>query len=424
MMASHRALSRLAHQHRRLSALSLQPTPPFVLERFFAAHEFSCKHALCSSDTEAVSLADTVARMSGDTRALWDSLSLGYTETRGHPRMLELLAEDYDGLAPANFQELAPQEAILLTFAALLEPGDAVVATAPGYQSFFTCAEAAGGVVKAWRPRFDGGAAHFDVADLERLCAAHRPTCVAVNFPHNPTGALPSEEEWARVVDVCDAHGAYLFADEIYRGLGRTLPAAAAAYGRGISLGGLSKSLGMPGVRAGWLAAEDDAFLTRVAELRARPPAPSGSFRRATPSVAGLHDDLLVGAVADFSHRRARGQGRAAAAEQRVRGRGARGGVGRPGRARGQADLGPGPRRRARRLDPAETRVRGRVRRCAPGVGRRAVATTVDGLRRGRRPRARGLRPRGLAGAHGQVARDARRRGPPGDGAPSRVTLF
>ncbi|EGB11186.1 hypothetical protein AURANDRAFT_21273 [Aureococcus anophagefferens] len=262
-MASHRAVSRLAHQHRRLSALSLQPTPPFVLERFFAAHEFSCKHALCSSDTEAVSLADTVARMSGDTRALWESLSLGYTETRGHPRMLELLAEDYDGLAPANFQELAPQEAILLTFAALLEPGDAVVATAPGYQSFFTCAEAAGGVVAEWRPRFDGGAARFDVADLERLCAAHRPKCIAVNFPHNPTGALPSEEEWARVVDVCDAHGAYLFADEIYRGLGRTLPAAAAAYGRGISLGGLSKSLGMPGVRAGWLAAKDDAFLTR-----------------------------------------------------------------------------------------------------------------------------------------------------------------
>ena len=327
MMASHRAVSRLAHQRRRLSALSLQPTPPFVLERFFAAHEFSCKHALCSSDTEAVSLADTVARMSGDTRALWESLSLGYTETRGHPRMLELLAEDYDGLAPANFQELAPQEAILLTFAALLEPGDAVVATAPGYQSFFTCAEAAGGVVKAWRPRFDGSAVHFDVEDLERLCAAHRPTCVAVNFPHNPTGALPSEEEWARVVDVCDAHGAHLFADEIYRGLGRTLPAAAAAYGRGISLGGLSKSLGMPGVRAGWLAAKDDNFLKRVAELRARPPAPSGSLRRATPSVAGLHDDLLVGAVADFGHRRARGPRRAAAAEQRVRGRGARRGV-------------------------------------------------------------------------------------------------
>ncbi|KAH8050792.1 transferase [Aureococcus anophagefferens] len=256
-----------------MMASSRRPTPPFVLERFFAAHEFSCKHALCSSDTEAVSLADTVARMSGDTRALWESLSLGYTETRGHPRMLELLAEDYDGLAPANFQELAPQEAILLTFAALLEPGDAVVATAPGYQSFFTCAEAAGGVVAEWRPRFDGGAARFDVADLERLCAAHRPTCVAVNFPHNPTGALPSEEEWARVVDVCDAQGAYLFADEIYRGLGRTLPAAAAAYGRGISLGGLSKSLGMPGVRAGWLAAEDDALLARAscARVRRRP---------------------------------------------------------------------------------------------------------------------------------------------------------
>ena len=46
---------------RRLSRLTVGRTPAFALERYFAEHEFTCKHALCSSDTEAISLAETVA---------------------------------------------------------------------------------------------------------------------------------------------------------------------------------------------------------------------------------------------------------------------------------------------------------------------------------------------------------------------------
>ena len=211
---------------------------------------------------------DVLALMDAETRRLWDEQSLGYTEVKGHPAMLALLAEAY-GLEPHCFQEVAPQEGILLAYAALLEPGDGVVCTAPGYQSFHTCAEQAGGAVTFWQCRVDESGARFDVDDLEAACdATPHLKVVSVNFPHNPTGALPSSEEWARIVAICEARGAYLFADEIYRGLGPTLESAATAYDRGISLGGLSKSMGMPGVRIGWLATRDVRFLRRVAELR------------------------------------------------------------------------------------------------------------------------------------------------------------
>ena len=43
---------------------------------------------------------------------------------------------------------------------------------------------------------------------------------VVVNFPHNPTGCLPSQEEWGALVACCRSKGAWLFSDEMYRHLG------------------------------------------------------------------------------------------------------------------------------------------------------------------------------------------------------------
>ena len=40
---------------------------------------------------------------------------------------------------------------------------------------------------------------------------------VFVNFPHNPSGAVASREEWDGIVECCQQSGAYLFSDEMYR---------------------------------------------------------------------------------------------------------------------------------------------------------------------------------------------------------------
>ena len=59
----------------------------------------------------------------------------------------------------------------------------------------------------------------------------------------------------------------------MYRGLEHagtaTLPAACDAYpARGISLSGLSKTVGLPGLRIGWLASQDEQFMARVGQLK------------------------------------------------------------------------------------------------------------------------------------------------------------
>lgn len=58
---------------------------PFRLARYFAAHEFTAKHLLCSSDPESISVKALLALEPGSEHGLQDTW-LGYTEYPGAPR--------------------------------------------------------------------------------------------------------------------------------------------------------------------------------------------------------------------------------------------------------------------------------------------------------------------------------------------------
>ena len=80
-----------------------------------------------------------------------------------------------------------------------------------------------------------------------------------INSPHNPTGHCFSEKQLREIAELCRAHGIYLFSDEVYHDLFwdpliPRPPAACDIYDRAISLGVLSKSYGLPGLRIGWVA--------------------------------------------------------------------------------------------------------------------------------------------------------------------------
>eukprot|EP00882_Tetradesmus_deserticola_P021195 GHRQ01022944.1.p1 GENE.GHRQ01022944.1~~GHRQ01022944.1.p1 ORF type:complete len:239 (+),score=86.28 GHRQ01022944.1:220-936(+) len=95
---------------------------------------------------------------------------------------------------------------------------------------------------------------------------------VVVNFPHNPTGATLSPDDWHALIARCREVGAWLFSDEMYRFTelppSRPLPAAAVCYERGVSLAGLIKAWGLPGLRLGWLACQDQQLLQDVLALK------------------------------------------------------------------------------------------------------------------------------------------------------------
>ena len=90
---------------------------------------------------------------------------------------------------------------------------------------------------------------------------------IVINFPHNPTGALPTADEFFEILDLAAERGIIVFSDEMYRWFEYDpedrLPAAAEAYPDAVSLGGLSKSFGMPGLRVGWLVTQNADFLAQ-----------------------------------------------------------------------------------------------------------------------------------------------------------------
>ncbi len=243
---------------------------PFAIERYFATYEFDLRYLLSSSDCESLTLAETLAMADPECRALWDGLSLGYTESPGLSLLRAEIAAMYGSVAPEQVIEVVPEEGIFLAMQAILEPGDHVVAAFPAYQSLYAVAESIGCEVSRWEPDEAAGW-RFDAADLRRLM---RPSTrlVVLNAPHNPTGFLPTGEEFAAIVAVAREAGAWFFSDEMYRYLERDpsdrLPAAVDLYERAVSLSGMSKAFSMPGVRVGWLATTDAGLMARIAELK------------------------------------------------------------------------------------------------------------------------------------------------------------
>ena len=244
--------------------------PPFELERYFARYEFSARYLLSSSDCEALSLEELLRMASDQTRRLWEALKLGYTESTGHPRLRESIAGIYNGLDVEDTLVAVPEEGIFLLMHALLKPGDHIVCTFPGYQSLYEIPRAIGCRVSQWEPDEANGWQF----DPDRLAALLRDDTrlVVVNFPHNPTGALPPAEVFEALIDLLRQRGIYLFCDEMYRGLeiapAATLPAACERYERAVTLAGLSKAYGLPGLRIGWLASRDRDLITRAAQLK------------------------------------------------------------------------------------------------------------------------------------------------------------
>lgn len=242
----------------------------FKLERYFAEYEFSVKYLLSSSDCDGLLQRDVLALADEETRQLWDALTLGYTESLGHPLLRAEIARMYQGITANDCLVVVPEEGIFVALNSILARGDHVICTFPGYQSLYEVAEGLGCEVTKWMPEEDHGW-RFDPGFLEQHMQPNTKL-VVVNFPHNPTGYLPPHEDYLRIVNVVRKHDSYLFSDEMYRYLetsvhGR-LPSACEVYEKAVSLFGMSKTFGMAGVRVGWVITRDRTLLAKMAAFK------------------------------------------------------------------------------------------------------------------------------------------------------------
>lgn len=243
---------------------------PFKLERFFARYEFKAPYLLCSSDCESFSIQELLDMEEGAAEALRQHW-LGYTESQGSPELRREIAALYRHIQPEQvLVHAGAEEAIFNFMNILLSPGDHVIVHYPCYQSLFEVATAIGCQVTKWV-----GLEQYNwELDLNFLRRSIRPNtkAVIINCPHNPTGYLMSFEKLQEIIDIARRHNLVIFFDEVYKGLEYNpldrLPSACDLYENAVSLGVMSKTYGLAGLRIGWIATQNAEIYRAMAAFK------------------------------------------------------------------------------------------------------------------------------------------------------------
>lgn len=194
-----------------------------------------------------------------------------------HPRGLrparealaEVLSTPGDPVSPDDLVLTAStSESYSWLFKLFADPGDGVLTTAPSYPLLDSLA-ALEGLALSHVHLSPGRRFALDPERVE-LMLAPRTRLLALIHPGNPTGAFLSPAEQRAVAALCASRGLPLVSDEVFADyvlgeVSRAGPAAAAGDGLAFSLGGLSKSAGLPSWKLGWIRVGGPADLRRRA---------------------------------------------------------------------------------------------------------------------------------------------------------------
>jgi aspartate/methionine/tyrosine aminotransferase len=186
-------------------------------------------------------------------------------EPLGLPEARRAVADDFarrgSAVSPDRVVLCAStSEAYAFLFKLLLDPGDSVLVPRPSYPLFESLAQLEGARAEFYELEYDGEW-HVSLARLrERIGEGTRALCV-VN-PNNPTGSFLKRDEAEGLVALCAEHGLAIVSDEVFAdyGFGGDARRVTSLAGEDrdalvFSLGGLSKSCGLPQLKLGWLAA-------------------------------------------------------------------------------------------------------------------------------------------------------------------------
>lgn len=237
---------------------------PFLLERYFAKHEFNAKYLLSSSDCDGFTLDYVLSSANKWELELWNNLALGYTESLGHPLLREAITRHYNTVNKDEVFVLSPGEANYILMRSCLKPGDEVVCMRPAYQSLYQIAKTLGCNLSFWEPDESGS---FNVDDLSRLVTT-KTAMIILNLPHNPTGYYPTKPELDRIIEVAAKHNTFLFSDEMYHKLvhnpAHLHDSLVDLYENAVSLWGMAKSFGLAGLRIGWVVTHNQEVLKKM----------------------------------------------------------------------------------------------------------------------------------------------------------------
>ena len=244
--------------------------PPFKLERYFARYEFNVEHLLCPSDCESLTIQDLLD-LEPDAAERFHHQWLGYTESMGNPSLRKEICGIYEDIQSDQvLVHAGAEEAIFLFMHAVLDAQDHVIVHRPCYQSLAEVARDIGCRVSWWTAHEENGWA-LDIEELKQSLRSDT-RAIIINTPHNPTGYLMPSDDFLMVSRIAQENGIILFSDEVYRESEYQkedrLPAACDLGEHTVSLGVMSKTYGLPGLRIGWIATRNEAVYEGMAALK------------------------------------------------------------------------------------------------------------------------------------------------------------
>jgi aspartate/methionine/tyrosine aminotransferase len=244
--------------------------PPFLLDRWIEQKHSAnppIEYDLASSTGPVWTLRELLA-LSGETEldALLDT-SVSYTSAAGTLSLRTAIAA-LEGVEADEVQVVTgAAEALLILFFLAAEPGANVVLPNPGFPANPALAESLGIAIRYYTLRA-GNQFRVDLDEIRRL--VDRDTrFLLVNSPHNPTGAVLSDEEMQGLHDFCVERGIQFVSDQVYHPIYHGPETRSAArLPHATVIGDFSKALCLSGLRVGWIVDHDPLRRERYRNAR------------------------------------------------------------------------------------------------------------------------------------------------------------
>jgi len=240
----------------------------FAMERYQSLYWHLVDYDLSESGVLPMTIRELLGP-AADADAFLAGTSLGYPLSEGSFETRANIADWYPQATADHVTVVnGGSEANFLTLWTLLEPGDRLAFMIPNYMQGWGLGRRFGRTTDTFRLRLGDGGWALDIDGLN-AAVRKRTRVVMVCNPNNPTGYALTEAEMEAVVAAADRVGAWIVADEIYRGAELDTETASPTfwgrYDRVVVTSGLSKAFAMPGLRVGWAVSTPD-LLRRIWE--------------------------------------------------------------------------------------------------------------------------------------------------------------
>ncbi len=229
----------------------------FEMERYQSQHWHLVDYDLSESGVLPMTIRDLLGPAADAETFL--QIPLGYPLSEGSLESRAAIADWYPDATADNVTMMnGGSEANLLTVWSLLRGDDRLAFMVPNYLQGLGLGAVFGRGVDTFPLVEDGDRWALDLERLERA-VGKRTKAIMVCNPNNPTGGVLTEGEMEAVIEVAERAGAWIVADEIYRGAevdtDATTPTFWGRYEKVVITSGLSKAFAMPGLRVGWTVA-------------------------------------------------------------------------------------------------------------------------------------------------------------------------